>query len=80
MTPAATKAMASTSVTSGPATATSNSVRGESESFVIRATPPNIHSVMSLMPMPRRSATKAWPSSCRRIEPKNARALRTASA
>ena len=66
-------------VTSGPAIAILNSVPGESESLVIRATPPNIHRVMSEMPIPRRMATKAWPSSCSRIEPKKASALATAS-
>ena len=68
------------SVTTGPAIAILNSVPGESESLVMRATPPNIHSVMSEMPIPRRRATKACPSSCSRIEAKNARALATASA
>ena len=66
-------------VTSGPPIATLNSVPGESESRVIRATPPNIQSVMSEMPIPRRRATKAWPSSCRRIEAKKASALASAS-
>ena len=67
-------------VTSGPATATLNSVAGLSDSRSIRAMPPKIQSWMLEMPIPLRSATKAWPSSCRTIEPKKPRALTTASA
>ncbi len=77
--PTPTQASAIARVTSGPPIATLNSVPGESESRVIRATPPNIHRVMSEMPIPRRRATKAWPSSWRRIEAKKASALARAS-
>jgi hypothetical protein len=49
-------------------------------SLVILATPPNNQSVMSEMPIPCRSATKAWPSSWSRMQAKNASALMTASA
>jgi hypothetical protein len=35
---------------------------------------------MLVIPMPRRSAAQAWPSSCRRIEPKKPSVLATASA
>ena len=38
---------------------------------VIRAIPPKIQSWMLEMPIPLRRATKACPSSCRTIEPKN---------
>ncbi len=67
-------------VTAGPAAATSNSVAGVSLSRSIRATPPKIQSWMLEMPIPWRSAEKAWPSSCRTIEPKNPIAVATASA
>ena len=77
--PTPTQASAIARVTSGPATAILNSVPGESESLLIRATPPNIHRVMSEMLIPRRMATKAWPNSCSRIEPKKASALARAS-
>ena len=77
--PAAAVTTAISSVTSGPATATLNSVSGESVSRVIRATPPNSHRVMSEIGIPRRTATNAWPSSWRRIEAKNPSALATAS-
>ena len=77
--PMPTQASAIARVTIGPPTATLNSVPGESESRVIRAMPPNIQSVMSEMPIPRRMATKAWPSSCSRIEAKKASALASAS-
>ena len=66
-------------VTSGPATAILNSVPAESVSRVIRATPPNSHSVMSEIGIPLRTATTAWPSSWSRIEPKKASAVTTAS-
>jgi len=66
------------SVTSGPAIATLNSVAGLSDSRSIRATPPKIQSWMLEMPIPLRTATIAWPSSCRTIEPKNPTALATA--
>ena len=68
------------SVTSGPAIATLNSVAGLSVSRSIRAIPPKIQSWMLEMPIPLRSATTAWPSSCRTIDPKNPIALATASA
>ncbi len=45
----------------------------------MRAIPPKIQSWMLTMPIPLRIATKAWPSSCRRIEPKKPTALSTAS-
>ena len=73
------QASAIASVTSGPATATLNSVPGESVSRVIRAMPPNSHRVMSEIGIPRRTATTAWPSSCSRIEAKKRSALATAS-
>ena len=63
------------SVTSGPPIATLNSVAGQSDSRSIRATPPKIQSWMLEMPIPLRIATKAWPSSCRTIEPKKPKAL-----
>ena len=75
--PIATTAIAS--VTTGPATAILNSVAGESESRSMRATPPNIQSVISVIRIPLDIATIAWPSSWRRIEPKNSSALATAS-
>ena len=67
-------------VTSGPAIATLNSAAGLSDSRSMRAIPPKIQSWMLEMPMPLRSAAKAWPSSCRTIEPKKASALTTARA
>ena len=66
-------------VTSGPAIATLNSAAGLGDSRSMRAMPPKIQSWMLEMPMPLRSAAKAWPSSCRTIEPKKASALITAS-
>jgi hypothetical protein len=72
-------AIAIASVTAGPAAAILNSVPAESESRVIRAMPPKNHRVMSEIGIPARIATKACPSSCRRIEAKNASALTTAS-
>ena len=57
-----------------------NSTPGLSESFLRPAMPPNIHSVISLIPIPLRIATTAWPSSCRTIEAKKPKALTTASA
>jgi hypothetical protein len=57
-----------------------NSVEGLSASRSRRATPPKIQSWMLDMPIPLRRATIAWPSSCRRIEPKKPIALATASA
>ena len=68
------------SVTAGPAIATLNSVEGLSVSRSSRARPPKIQSWMLEIPIPLRSATKACPSSCRTIEPKNPIALATASA
>ena len=76
--PTATQRIAIPSVTRGPATATLNSVPGESESRSSLARPPKIHSVMLEMEMPRRRATNACPSSWRRIEPKKPNALTTA--
>ena len=78
--PAARHPTAIRRVTTGPATAIRNSAPGESVSRLMRATPPNSHSVMSVMPMPSRRATMACPISCSRIDPKNASALTTASA
>ena len=78
--PAAVSTTTIARVTSGPATATLNSVAGLSDSRSMRAMPPKIQSWMLEMPMPLRSAAKAWPSSCRTIEAKKPRALITASA
>ena len=50
-----------------------------SASRSIRAMPPKIQSWIELIPIPLRRATTAWPSSCRRIEPKKPAALSTAS-
>ena len=69
----------STSVTAGPAAAILNSVPGVSLSLLIRATPPNSHSVISVIGIPRRFATTAWPSSWSRIDPKNSAADAIAS-
>ncbi len=77
--PIAAKTTARIRLTAGPATAILNSVPGESLSRDIRATPPKSHRVISVIGIPRRLATAAWPSSCRRIEPKNASAEITAS-
>ena len=63
----------------GPPIATLNSVAGLSDSRSIRAMPPKIQSWMLVMPIPLRIATKAWPSSCRTIEPKKPKALTSAS-
>ena len=41
----------------------------------MRAMPPKIQSWIEPMPIPLRVATRAWPSSCRRIEPKKPAAL-----
>ena len=46
----------------------------------MRATPPKIQSWICEIPIPLRTATNAWPSSWRRIEPKKPKALATASA
>ncbi len=78
-TPIAASAATIARVTSGPAIATWNSVRGDSDSRVIRAIPPKIQSWMLEMPIPLRRATKACPSSCRTIEPKKPTALARAS-
>ena len=67
------------SVTSGPARATFSSVPGLSASRSIRAMPPKIQSWMPVIPIPLRMAAKAWPSSCRRIEPKKPAAVRIPS-
>ena len=66
-------------VTRGPARATFSSVPGLSASRSIRAMPPKIQSWMPVMPIPLRMAAKAWPSSCRTIEPKNPAAVRIPS-
>ena len=65
-------------VTAGPARATRASTPAESASRSIRAMPPKIQSWIELMPIPLRVAATAWPSSCRRIEPKKPIALATA--
>ena len=75
---APTQASTIAAVTRGPAIAILNSVPGVSESFSSRAKPPNIHSVIPETPIPCRRATKAWPSSCSRIEAKKSAALATA--
>ena len=72
------KAAASTRVTIGPATATLNSAPGESLSRVIRATPPNSHSVIPEIGIPLR-ADDGVAQPCRRIEPKKPSAVTTAS-
>ena len=77
--PIAPQATAIRSVTAGPASAIRSSTPGESESRFRRASPPNIQSVMSEISMSLRIATKAWPSSCSRIEAKKRIALITAS-
>ena len=77
--PTTAQATTITAVTSGPAIAILNSVPGVSESFSRRAKPPNIQSVIPETPMSCRRATKACPSSCRRIEAKKSVALATAS-
>ncbi len=77
--PATRQAITIAAVTIGPAIAILNSVPGESESFSRRAKPPNIHRVIPETPIPWRRATKACPSSCRRIEAKKSAALATAS-
>ena len=76
--PKHTSAMAA--VTSGPATATRNSTPAESVSRSNFATPPNIHRSMPEIPIPLRTATKACPNSCSRIERKKSSALRVARA
>ena len=78
--PMALRMTASARVTAGPAAATSNSVRAESDSRSMRATPPNSQSWMLVVTIPLRSAAKAWPSSWRTIEPKKPMALATAKA
>ena len=77
--PAIAQTTTMTAVTSGPAIAILNSVPGVSESFSSRAKPPNIHRVIAETPMLCRLATKAWPSSCSRMEAKKRTALATAS-
>ena len=57
--PIAKHSPAITSVTTGPATAILKSTPGESASFRIFATPPNIHRSMPAIPMPLRIATAA---------------------
>jgi hypothetical protein len=77
---APTQITVSSSVTTGPATATRNSspaVRVSRSSF---ATPPNIHRSMPWMPMPLRIATTAWPNSCSSTLVKNSSADTTARA
>jgi hypothetical protein len=46
----------------------------------MKATPPNIQRLIPEILIPCLSETKAWPSSCSRIEPKKSRAPATASA
>ncbi len=62
------------SVTSGPATATKNSLPGVSVSWLIFMTPPKKKRSIPATPIPTRRAASAWPSSCSRIEPKNSTA------
>ena len=70
----------SASVTSGPATATKNSLPGVSVSRFIFITPPKKKRSMPETSMPARRAATAWPSSCRTIEPKNSTAAASAAA
>ena len=77
-TPTATQKPMIRAVTTGPATATLNSSPGDSVSPVIFAMPPKNHRSMPEIPIPRRRATSAWPSSCSTSEPKNSSALATA--
>ena len=79
MIPAAAQTTKIASVTAGPPSATRASTPGESASRSIRAMPPKIQSWIELIPIPLRRATTAWPSSCRRIEPKKPAAVSTAS-
>ena len=72
------QAIAISSVTAGPAAATANSWPGRSVSRLIFAIPPKNHRSMPVMPMPRRRATSACPSSCRMSETKNSSAEITA--
>ena len=76
--PPPTQASTTASVTSGPATATLNSVPGESASRSILASPPKNHRSIPTMPIPRRRAISAWPSSCITSEPKNSITAATA--
>ena len=67
------------SVTSGPAAATRNSWPGDVVSRLIFIMPPKKKRSMPLTSMPSRRAATAWPISCSRIEPKNPRAVKTAT-
>ncbi len=76
--PAPTHMRTMTAVTAGPAAATKNSSFGFFESRVSFATPPKSHRSIPLVPMPKRRAVSAWPSSWRRSETKNRSVAATA--
>ena len=67
------------SVTSGPATATKNSLPGVSVSRLIFITPPKKNRSIPATSMPERRAASACPSSCSTIEPKNSTAAASAA-
>ena len=62
-----------TTLTSGPATATTSSCQGLSGMRCSRATPPMGSSVMLGARMPNPRAARMWPNSCRTTQPKSAR-------
>ena len=68
--PIAAQTAAITSVTAGPGDGDLELGPRRVGVPLIRATPPNSHSVISAIGIPLRLATNAWPSSCSRIEPK----------
>jgi hypothetical protein len=82
-TPAVAAPMAKTikaisAVASGPAAEILKSIHGVGESRFMRASPPNIQRSIPMIPTPLRRAAIACPSSCRRIDRKNASAKTTA--
>ena len=70
---------ASTTLTSGPATAIFTSSKGFSGRFLRRASPPMGRRVMSGTSMPSLWATSAWPNSCRSTHTKSAMMIPTAT-
>ena len=77
--PAPTQMPTMIAVTAGPAAATMNSSFGVFESRVSLATPPNSQRSMPLVPIPKRRAASAWPSSCRSSETKKRTVAATAT-
>ena len=58
-------------MTAGPAGGDAELHPGVGGSWEVRDKPPSAHRSMPAIAMPRRRATRAWPSSCRISEAKN---------